>query len=304
MIETTSWRDNRRISLRDAVPLATPRAIVVETSASCNARCVYCIHSKERFGGNMSMKIFEKLLSDLHEFPDRIRRLDMYGIGEPLVNPDLEKMIGMAKHEGVAEEIAFITNGILFTRERVDSVIASGVDAIRISLQGLDAEKYEEVCGVKIDFNRFVDTLAYLYKHRHQCKIYMKIADIAIRDESDREKLQEIFGEISDGVYVEHIMPIYGEIDYAAISPSIVHQNRRGGYGRIFAPPVQEYFTGCKYGSTGLSWHRAATRKGRLSTGTSKKTPWRSYGIVGSISRFARRISMENGFTYRSAVTV
>ena len=108
-------------------------------------------------------------------------------------------------------------------------MISSGVDEIRISLQGLDANKYKEVCGVEIDFDKFVANLTYLYEHRRQCKIYMKIADVALPDVDNRADLQRIFGNISDGLYVEHILPIFDEINYSKLGEYIYHQNRRGG---------------------------------------------------------------------------
>ena len=229
MIETTSWRGMDRVLLKDVVPLATPYAVLVETSASCNIKCAYCIHSKENFGGIMEMDTFNKVLHGLRGFPNKIKRLDMYNMGEPLCNPMLEEMILTAKKENIAEKITFITNGILFNRKRIDSVISSGVDEIRISLQGLDANKYKEVCGVEIDFDKFVANLTYLYEHRRQCKIYMKIADVALPDVDNRADLQRIFGNISDGLYVEHILPIFDEINYSKLGEYIYHQNRRGG---------------------------------------------------------------------------
>ena len=57
----------------------------------------------------------------------------------------------------------------------------------------------------------------------------MKIADIAINGvENGREKLEEIFGGISDGVYVEHIIPMFADVNYEAIDENISKQQRDG----------------------------------------------------------------------------
>ena len=96
-------------------------------------------------------------------------------------------------------------------------------------MQGLDAETYKRVCGATIDFDKFISNLKYLYEHKKQCTVQMKIADIAIKNvENGREKLQEIFGPISDGVYVEHIFDNAPDVDYDAIDPMIRKQNRKG----------------------------------------------------------------------------
>ena len=100
---------------------------------------------------------------------------------------------------------------------------------IRISLQGLDADTYKKVCGQKIDFDKFIENLTYLYENKKQCTVQMKIADIAIKNvEGGREKLQEIFGKISDGVYVEHIFENFMDVDLDSIDPDLKKQNRLG----------------------------------------------------------------------------
>ncbi len=77
--------------------------------------------------------------------------------------------------------------------------MAAGVDTIRISLQGLNSEMYKKMCGVKVRFEEFLENLHYLYEHRGNCKIRMKIADVALKDIPDGEKrFEEMFGDIAD----------------------------------------------------------------------------------------------------------
>lgn len=103
-----------------------------------------------------------------------------------------------------------------------DAVIAAGVDTIRISLQGLDTETYQRICGVKIDFDRFVENLRYLYEHKGTCKIRMKIADIAIKNLVNKEKsLEKIFGEISDSLFIESIIPMFASVNYNQLDVDI-----------------------------------------------------------------------------------
>lgn len=110
-----------------------------------------------------------------------------------------------------------------------DEVLAAGVDTIRISLQGLDAETYERVCGVKMEFDSFVSNLRYLYEHKGMCKIRMKIADLAIKDLEDKEKrLEEIFGDISDSLFIESIIPIYSSVDYESVDTTIAQKALHG----------------------------------------------------------------------------
>lgn len=45
-----------------------------------------------------------------------------------------------------------ITNGSLLKPARSDAIADSGLDRLKISLQGLDAASYQEMSQVKIDF--------------------------------------------------------------------------------------------------------------------------------------------------------
>ncbi len=51
MAEYKQWRNEDRTYLKDVVPLETPYNIKVEVSSLCNAKCVYCAHSKPDHGG-------------------------------------------------------------------------------------------------------------------------------------------------------------------------------------------------------------------------------------------------------------
>lgn len=170
----------------------------------------------------MTMELFEKVLRDIKEFPQKPKQMETYMFGEPLCNPLLPQMIGRAKQENVVDKITFTTNGLLFTPEKVDAIIAAGVDIIRISLQGLDSESYLKTCGVKMNFEKFVENLTYLYKNKGKCQIRMKIADVAIKNVLDGdEKFKQIFGSIADSIFVEHILPLYGDLDYDKIDENI-----------------------------------------------------------------------------------
>lgn len=248
-----TWRDMGRTVLKDVVPLDTPYAMFIEVSTICNAKCVYCAHST--WAGkqeNMGVELFEKILNDLKIFPRKIKKFDMFGFGEPLCNPNLPALVRMAKESGVVDKVDFITNGMLFSQKNIDELIAAGTDTIRISLQGLDSEIYRKTCGVDINFEKFIENLTYLYANKKNCKIYMKIADIALDNyENGMKKLHDIFDSISDGVYVEHIIPLFPEINYDDIDAKINKQNRRGEKNKRILKVCSKQFFMLRVGVTG-----------------------------------------------------
>lgn len=105
-------------------------------------------------------------------------------------------------------------------------------NTIRISLQGLDEKGYKDTCGRDIDFNEFINNLKYLYENKGDCTIRMKIADIAIADIPDgRKKFEEMFGSISDSLFVETIIPIYSNLNYEKVNKGIKKHAKEGRKG-------------------------------------------------------------------------
>ena len=227
MADYRQWREEKRTPLKDVVPLETPYNVKIETSSLCNAKCVYCAHSKPDAGGiwqgNMPIELFEKVINDIKQFPEKLKLIELYMYGEPLCNPDFGKMIGIANKERASKSLNFTTNGILLTKKRVDEIMSNGgVVIIRISLQGLDSKAYWDTCRVRIDFDEMRSNIKYLYENKGKCSIRIKIADIAISNiENGKEKFEELFGSIADSIFIEHILPLYGDLNYDDIDKNI-----------------------------------------------------------------------------------
>jgi len=213
-----------RVQLGSVVPLAMPFTVFLSVSTVCNFKCKYCVHvlSKEQLSSKgfvpeiMSWETFELAAGQIARFPARLKTIFLYGVGEPLCNKQLPRMIRHLKELDVADQIAFITNGALLDRTTTDALIDAGLDTIRFSIQGITSEKYHEICGAKVDFGNLVDNIRYLYQNRKQCQVYVKIADVAL-EEGDEARFYNIFNEISDRMFVERIVPVFHEIDYSTM---------------------------------------------------------------------------------------
>ncbi len=209
-----------RIRLATAVPLETPFSVFVFPSTYCNFKCVYCAHAfspaelKEKYGlerQNMSLETFEHVLVQLAEFPQRLKLLSLTGQGEPLMNKNIAAMVSMAKKANVAERIEIISNGRLLSREMADALVAAGLDSLRISLQGLSAEKYRTIGGVKLDYDNFVDNIRYYHRRKGNAALYVKIMDVALGP-GDEARFYQQFGDCSDRMYVERMLPAYAGV--------------------------------------------------------------------------------------------
>lgn len=206
-----------RVSLQDHIPLKTPFSAYLFPTNYCNFHCSYCAHSlgaegfQRTYGfapETMSMETYRLAIDQLAEFPSPLKTLSLTGQGEPLLHPQLPDMVAYAKEKKVSQRIEFMSNGALLSESLSRALIDAGLDCIRISLQGLSSETYAQVCGARLNFARFVEQIEWLYHHKKQCEVFVKILDVALHPGEEQE-FYHLFYPIADRVYVEQCRPVY-----------------------------------------------------------------------------------------------
>jgi len=149
--------------MSDAPTPSLPRELQVEVTGACNLRCRMCLVRYRpplgRRDGSLDFDVFRRLVDDL---PD-LERLTLQGLGEPLLAPDLTRMIAHATARGV--RVGFNTNATLLTRARARELIASGLDWLHVSLDGATAATYEAIRD-GASFARVCENVAGLMEER------------------------------------------------------------------------------------------------------------------------------------------
>ncbi len=216
--------DLNRVRLADAVPLDTPFALYLFHTNVCNFKCTYCAHSLGKEGMKreydfvpeaMPMDVFDRTLEQMKAFPRKFKFVSFTGQGEPLTNKHLPGLVARMKKANVAEMTEAITNGALLTREMSTALIDAGLDRMKISIQGVTSQAYKSVTGVKVDFDKFVDQVRFLYERKGKMQLFVKVMDESLAPGED-EKFYEIFGNITDRMYIETCRPVYPGVDYEA----------------------------------------------------------------------------------------
>ncbi len=115
-----------------------PEKIYVELTTRCNLHCRMCV--KYAAGSriveeDLPFAVFKNLKSSLAQ----AKTLILNGIGEPLLHPDLERIIRFARaHMPSGASIGFQSNGFLLDEEMSLSLISTGLSTICLSLDNLE----------------------------------------------------------------------------------------------------------------------------------------------------------------------
>ena len=218
MAKEVNWIEiNNRNYLKDVLPLDTPYSIQVEAIKACNFKCNYCVYSTDKNikYSCMDLDTYNKLLYGISLFSKKLKNIIFTGLGEPLLNNNIYKMIEMSLN--YSDNVTLITNGSLLNKSNIDKLLKTGINEIRISMQGLTEEDYYKICGYRINFQEFIDNVSYLYKNRGETKIALKIADIALNTEEKQKKFFELFENISDYLIIQKISPLQNDVNYDGI---------------------------------------------------------------------------------------
>jgi len=126
---------------RRAIAKGFPLELAIEITNNCNAECVMCPRLKmSRDKGFMSFDLFKKIVDEARDYTEFVF---LHLAGEPLLHPDLLKMIGYCKKSGI--NTALSTNAILLDKIKSRELINSPLDLLVLSLDSLTKETYEKI---------------------------------------------------------------------------------------------------------------------------------------------------------------
>ncbi len=121
---------------------APPAYLQIEVTGSCNLRCRMCIVRYRPALPRSASMSFEQFKQVVDAMPS-LRDVTLQGIGEPLLAPDIYKMVAYATARGV--NAGFNTNATLLTRRAAERLLDAGIAWLCFSLDGATKETYEFV---------------------------------------------------------------------------------------------------------------------------------------------------------------
>src|SRR6266536_4720299 len=118
----------------------SPRSIQIECTTRCNLKCEFCELSYwTEKPSDLKLANMQKMVAHL----PHLKRLDLTGIGESLMNRDFFKIVEFLKSRGVY--VTLNDNFTLMTDKTARRIIELGVDQIFLSLDGATKETYEKI---------------------------------------------------------------------------------------------------------------------------------------------------------------
>ena len=177
---------------------AYPVTLIIENTGKCNLKCPMC---PREFGyyppEDFNFHLFKHVIDEVR---DRTELVFPWGGGEPMMNPDLCRMLRYCRDAGMYTVVS--TNATLLNEERSRQILQSGLDHLIIAFDGTTPEVYEtyrkgaKFHKVKKNILRFLEVkqemksdlfvvlqMVRLPENRHQVKDFHRMWSIPGVDE-------------------------------------------------------------------------------------------------------------------------
>lgn len=128
------------------IPFLANVRMIVGVTSSCNAACLYCpkhsrLCGREAFRptewhADESMAI-EKYAGVVKEFKGHVSRVDVAGIGEPLLYRNIVEFVRYTSEQ--VGQVGIITNGMLLSEKMSLDLASAGLTHLAVSLDSLDS---------------------------------------------------------------------------------------------------------------------------------------------------------------------
>ena len=119
--------------------------IRISVTDRCNLRCVYCMPEEgiESISHDRILTFDEIARICRVMAQSGLKKIKLTG-GEPLIRRGIVSLVRQLKEVPGIEQVTLTTNGILL-EEMADDPVSSGIDAVTVSLDTLDRERFRQM---------------------------------------------------------------------------------------------------------------------------------------------------------------
>src|SRR6202171_2865872 len=126
--------------------LSGPLSLIAEVTHRCPLHCVYCSNPLDMQARDRELPTgkWVEVFQSAAELG--VLQLHLTG-GEPLARPDLTELVAAGRKAGLY--VNLITSGIGLAPERLEVLVAAGLDHIQLSFQDSDEDAANEIAGAR-----------------------------------------------------------------------------------------------------------------------------------------------------------
>ena len=215
--------------------------VCIENTASCNARCVICLHNHTEITGSMPMPLYEKLINECVE--NKIKRVSFGVYGEPLADQLFIDRIQHLRSRGL--EYMIISNGSLLSDELARRLFQlGGLKEIRFSVNGFSKKMCEKVMiGLDRD-TTYENILNFLKLKKLHNKADLTVNISCVKTKYIVKELDELinFWEAQEGIGRIYLLDLIDKFGNLTNTDGI---GRRGILDRddLWFPPCNELWS-------------------------------------------------------------
>ena len=175
-----------------------PFKVKFESSTICNLKCVMCPLTKglTRKTGVLKFENFKKVYDEV-----RFPYVNLTGLGEPLINPDIFRIINYARKNKSFVKVD--TNGMLLNEENIKKLIDSNPTFVSVSIDGASKKTYESI-RKGANFEKVIGNLRKLVDYRNRTKSNTEIHLFFVLQKNNFKELID-FIRLGDSIGVNSV---------------------------------------------------------------------------------------------------
>ena len=162
-----------------------PVYYILEPTNRCNYACGICPNRlyTEDEKGFMPIELFERIINQIKDYAEVIQ---LYWVGEPLLHPEISKMIALCKRHTSAK-IMISTNGSLLSEDVILNLISNRLDKLIVSMDAAESEEIYRMIRINGDLLTLNGNVMALLNHASELDITLQFI-LTNTNETEKEK--------------------------------------------------------------------------------------------------------------------
>lgn len=146
----------------------------IETSTVCNLNCPFCFYQyMQRDHKFMDLDLYRKILMKLKSINANPENINVSGIGEPLLNPNIFELLDETRKTFPDAMISMNTNGTVID-QYLKELLHSPLDLLGISIRFSDRKRYHRFSGSDY-YNKVVNNTRMLLNQKRSFRIHIQV---------------------------------------------------------------------------------------------------------------------------------